>query len=53
MAAARTKSFEVFETITANLAGQVKAIDLNTFVQVADMEAFGIQSIEVGIDATA
>ena len=52
MATAKTRSFEIFETITANAAGQAKLIDLNTFVQVADLEAFGIQAIEIGIDAT-
>lgn len=52
MAKAQTKDFEVFETITANAGGAVKTIDLNTFVNVADMEAFGVESIEVGINAT-
>ncbi|AXH79165.1 MAG: hypothetical protein [Circular genetic element sp.] len=52
MAKAQTKDFEVFETITANGAGAVKTIDLNTFVNVADMEAFGVEAIEVGINAT-
>tara|TARA_R110000803_G_C11981581_1_gene320836 strand:+ start:1346 stop:1819 length:474 start_codon:yes stop_codon:yes gene_type:complete len=50
MASKQTRSFEVFETIIATALGSVKTIDLNTFVQVADMEAFGIQAIEVGID---
>lgn len=53
MASAKTRDFEVFETITANAAGNVKTIDLNTFVNVAEMEAFGVESIHVGIDATA
>jgi len=52
MASAKTKDFEVFETITANAAGSVKQIDLNTFINVAEMEAFGLEAIEVGIDAT-
>jgi len=52
MASAKTNSFEVFELITATAAGSVKTIDLNTFVDVADMEAFGIQAIEIGIDTT-
>jgi hypothetical protein len=52
MATRKTKPFEVFETITADNAGSVKTIDLNTFIQVADLEAFGIESISVGIDAT-
>lgn len=52
MASAKTKDFEVFETITANTAGSVKQIDLNTFINVAEMEAFGLEAIEVGIDAT-
>tara|TARA_R100000951_G_scaffold69617_1_gene58573 strand:- start:30 stop:500 length:471 start_codon:yes stop_codon:yes gene_type:complete len=52
MASAKTKDFEVFETIVANATGNVKTIDLNTFVNVADMEAFGVESIEVGINAT-
>ena len=53
MATKKTRSFEIFETITANLAGNVASIDLNTFVNVADLEAFGVQSIEVGVNATA
>tara|TARA_Y100001973_G_C5198998_1_gene336297 strand:- start:2587 stop:3060 length:474 start_codon:yes stop_codon:yes gene_type:complete len=52
MATKKTRSFEIFETITANAAGNTATIDLNTFVQVADLEAFGIQAIEVGINAT-
>jgi hypothetical protein len=52
MAKAQTKDFEVFETITANAAGNSKTIDLNTFINVADMEAFGLEAIEVGINAT-
>lgn len=52
MATKKTRSFEIFETITANNAGQVASIDLNTFVNVADLEAFGVQSIEVGVNAT-
>jgi hypothetical protein len=53
MATKKTRSFEIFETITANAAGNVASIDLNTFVNVADLEAFGVQSIEVGVNATA
>ena len=52
MASAKTRDFEVFEVITANAAGQTKTIDLNTFVNVAEMEAFGIESVHVGINAT-
>ena len=52
MATKKGKSFEIFETITADSNGEVKTIDLNTFVQVADMEAFGIQAIEVGVDTS-
>lgn len=52
MAAAKTKPFEVFETITATTGGATKTIDLNTFVNVAEMEAFGVESIEIGVDAT-
>lgn len=52
MAAAKTRDFEIFETITANTAGNVQTIDLNTFVNVAEMEAFGIESVHIGIDAT-
>ena len=52
MASAKTRDFEVFETIVANAAGNVKTIDLNTFVNVAEMEAFGIESVHIGIDAT-
>jgi hypothetical protein len=52
MATAKTKPFEVFETIVSATAGATKTIDLNTFVNVAEMEAFGVESIEVGIDAT-
>lgn len=53
MASAKTRDFEVFESITANAAGNVRTIDLNTFVNVAEMEAFGVESIHIGIDATA
>ena len=52
MAQKKTKSFEIFETIEATAAGATATIDLNTFVQVADLEAFGVQSIEVGVNAT-
>ena len=52
MATKKTKSFEIFETITANAAGTTSTIDLNTFVNVADLEAFGVQAIEVGVNAT-
>lgn len=52
MATKKTRSFEIFETITANAAGNTATIDLNTFVNVADLEAFGVQSIEVGVNAT-
>ena len=52
MATKKTKSFEVFDTITATDAGQTVRIDLNTFVDVAELEAFGLQNIEVGINAT-
>lgn len=52
MAAAKTKDFEIFETITANAAGNTQTIDLNTFVNVAEMEAFGIEEVHIGIDAT-
>lgn len=50
MATKKTKTFEVFETITADANGEVKTIDLNNFVQVADMEAFGLQAIEIGVE---
>lgn len=49
MATKKTKTFEIFETIEATSTGQVKTIDLNQFVQVADMEAFGLQDIEIGV----
>lgn len=52
MASKKTKSFEIFETITATATGATQTIDLNTFVNVADLEAFGVQSIEVGVNAT-
>ena len=52
MAKSKTKDFEVFETITATASGQSKTIDLNTFINVAEMEAFGLEAIEVGINAT-
>ena len=52
MATKKTKSFEVFDTITATNAGQTVRVDLNTFVDVAEMEAFGLQSIEIGVNAT-
>lgn len=52
MATKKTKSFEIFETIEATNTGTTQTIDLNTFVNVADLEAFGVQSIEVGINAT-
>ena len=52
MATKKTRSFEIFETITADAAGNTATIDLNTFVNVADLEAFGVQHIEVGVNAT-
>lgn len=52
MATKKTKSFEVFDTISATDAGSTIRIDLNTFVDVAELEAFGLQAIEVGINAT-
>lgn len=52
MASAKTRDFEVFETIVANAAGNVQTIDLNTFVNVAEMEAFGIEQVHIGIDTT-
>ena len=52
MAQKKTKSFEVFDTITASDSGNTIRIDLNTFVDVAELEAFGLQSVEVGINAT-
>jgi hypothetical protein len=52
MAAAKTKDFEIFETIVANAAGNTQTIDLNTFVNVAEMEAFGIDEVHIGLDAT-
>ena len=53
MATKKTKTFEIFETIEADDNGEVKTIDLNSFVQVADMEAFGIQAIEVGVQPSS
>jgi hypothetical protein len=50
MATKKTKTFEIFETITADANGETKTIDLNSFVQVADMEAFGLQAIEIGVE---
>ncbi len=52
MASSKTRDFEVFETIVANAAGNTQTIDLNTFVNVAEMEAFGVESVHIGIDAT-
>jgi len=52
MAQKKTKSFEVFDTISATDSGQTVRIDLNTFVDVAELEAFGLQAVEVGINAT-
>jgi len=52
MATKKTKSFEVFDTITATNTGTSVRIDLNTFVDVAEMEAFGLQAIEIGVNAT-
>jgi len=52
MASAKTRDFEVFETIVDNAAGNVQTIDLNTFVDVAEMEAFRIEQVHIGIDTT-
>lgn len=53
MATKKTRSFEIFETIEATTgAGTAATIDLNTFVNVADLEAFGLEAIEVGVNAT-
>lgn len=51
MANAKTRDFEVFTTITANATGNVATIDLNDFVEVADMEAFGLEGVEIVIDS--
>lgn len=50
MAKAQTRDFELFTTIQATTSGNSATIDLNEFVDVADMEAFGLEGIEVGID---
>ena len=52
MATKKTKSFEIFDTITATSTGATQRIDLNTFVDVAELEAFGLQAIEIGVNAT-
>lgn len=52
MANAKTKEFEIFTTITADAAGATATIDLNDFVEVADMEAFGLEGVEIVIDST-
>lgn len=52
MANAKTKDFEIFTTITANAAGTTATIDLNDFVEVADMEAFGLEGVEIVMDTT-
>lgn len=52
MANAKTKEFEIFTTITATAAGATATIDLNDFVEVADMEAFGLEAVEIMTDAT-
>ena len=41
MATKKTRSFEIFDTIDATTgSGNSTTIDLNTFVNVAEMEAF-------------
>lgn len=52
MAKAQTRDFELFTTITATASGNAATIDLNSFVDVADMEAFGLEGVEIGINAT-
>ena len=47
MATAKTKEFEIFTTIEATNTGATATIDLNDFVEVADMEAFGLEAIEI------
>lgn len=50
MATKKTKPFEILVTIPADSTPTAETIDLNTYVQVADMEAFGIMNIEVGVE---
>ena len=52
MATAKTKEFEIFTTIEATATGATATIDLNDFVEVADMEAFGLEAVEIVVDAT-
>lgn len=47
MANAKTKDFEIFTTIEATATGATATIDLNDFVEVADMEAFGLEAVEI------
>lgn len=49
MANKKTKEFEIFVDMSADTSPTSETIDLNQFVQVADMEAFGLTSVEVGI----
>jgi len=51
MATKKTKPFEILVLMDADANGETETIDLNQYVQVADMEAFGIMNIEVGFDA--
>ena len=53
MANAKTKEFEIFTTITATSAGDTATINLNDFVEVADMEAFGLEAVEIVVDSTS
>lgn len=50
MATKKTKPFEILVTMSADSTPTAETIDLNTYVQVADMEAFGIMNIEVGVE---
>lgn len=49
MATKKVKEFELFVDMSADTTPTAETINLNQFVQVADLEAFGITNIEVGI----
>lgn len=49
MATKKTKEFEIFVDMSADTTPTSETIDLNQYVQVADMEAFGLVEVQVGI----
>lgn len=50
MATKKTNEFEIFVSMSADSTPTAELIDLNSYVQVAEMEAFGLENVEVGVE---